>query len=145
MQNQACGARNVLIECHWKQEADALFADGKMSLAQRFGSISKWNSAQRDAKRLAWLKIHGVLLHAWNDQLFTAIALLWASVCLVDLDTSNKKNLMFGRVLIQMSFSNSIARTVELILMVYFILQSPRELAIVGDLVQRNKVDFLLL
>lgn len=53
---------------------------------------------QTNGGKTSWLAIQGVPLHAWNQEVFTAIAKEWEEVLEVEDLTASKDQLFIGRV-----------------------------------------------
>ncbi|KAJ9564765.1 hypothetical protein OSB04_000731 [Centaurea solstitialis] len=43
-------------------------------------NLCRWSEAYREVERITWLKISGVSLHVWKEEVFTSIASKWGQV-----------------------------------------------------------------
>lgn len=76
-------------------------------------SIKDWDPEFVIAERLSWLNVEGVPLHAWNDDNFKKIGSCVGRVILIDNNTSQRKVLDGGRLLVSTELSN-ICKTISL-------------------------------
>lgn len=96
------GGLRVLLECTTTEEAQKALNEGLPTLMNWFNWVCPWSMEKEleRPRRLIWLNISGVPLHAWNGDNFSAIASAFGVVLEVEDWTEGKEQTNIGRVLI---------------------------------------------
>ncbi|PNX93753.1 hypothetical protein L195_g016912 [Trifolium pratense] len=97
------GSNLTLLEGQEEGEVQALLVDAKDWLDQWFREIRPWCPADVDVDRVAWLRIFGIPLHAWNDIFFTQVTKPWGTFMNSDDATNKKLTMDVARILIRTS------------------------------------------
>jgi hypothetical protein len=97
------GANLTLLEGQDEGEVKALVTDAKSWLEQWFKDIRPWSPKEIDHERVAWLRVFGIPLHAWNDLFFTQLLKPWGVYMRCDDGTSRKITMDVARLLIRTS------------------------------------------
>lgn len=64
-------------------------------------------------ERLAWLNVSGVPAHAWKEEVFKGVALMFGSFAFLDECTRNKSRLDIGRVCVTTRVPEIINRVIQ--------------------------------
>ncbi|GLT98270.1 hypothetical protein SLE2022_157820 [Rubroshorea leprosula] len=79
-----------------------------------FVSINPWEKAPEETSRMAWIRISGVPLKAWDERCFQRIGETVGEVQMIHEDIKNKSILWDGRVLILCTEPSRIAKRINL-------------------------------
>ncbi|KAK9291417.1 hypothetical protein L1049_019364 [Liquidambar formosana] len=103
------GGLLVLVEFQ-SEEVMNWYLEQKSWLAQWFSELSKWKPGLQLTDRLVSLSINGVPLHCWTVANFNRIGERFGCVISIDCNTSTKKILDRGRILVSTKFREPISK-----------------------------------
>ncbi|KAK9275447.1 hypothetical protein L1049_022713 [Liquidambar formosana] len=103
------GGLLVLVEFQ-SEEVMSWYLEQKSWLAQWFSELSKWKPSLQLTDRLVWLNISGVPLHFWTVANFNRIGERFGCVISIDRNTSTKKVLDRGKILVSTKFREPISK-----------------------------------
>lgn len=95
------GANLVLLEEMEEGIIPALIEDASDWIHEKFDDIRKWSQSEVDNERLVWVRCHGIPVHAWNNEFFSAIARKFGTFLGVDENTRKNESLDLARILIR--------------------------------------------
>lgn len=81
-----------------------------------FGHLHKWSDVDEKYERGAWIRVYGILAHAWNELFFKLCVSSCGRYIRSDECTLDKARLDFARVLISTSFLEVVNTTAEVII-----------------------------
>ncbi|KAJ9541035.1 LOW QUALITY PROTEIN: hypothetical protein OSB04_027541 [Centaurea solstitialis] len=95
------GGRQVLLKCSNEISMNGIIQNKLHGLHHWIKDLSRWTPGYRNAERLVWIKIYGVPLHGWKENIFTDIAAKWGKVLkTMNCSLEESSNLSWGKVLI---------------------------------------------
>lgn len=80
----ALGSNLVHLESLEEGEMEALIERAREWLATWFLDVRKWCPDDVDDERLTWIRLYGILIHAWNDEFFKYVVFGRAEYVVVD-------------------------------------------------------------
>lgn len=108
------GGNLVLLKTKDNSNVHALLAKTGECLGNVFSKLKPWEPEMVPRVTTGWLRVIGVPVHAWGEEFFHFISQLVGKLVHLDEDTSIKTRLDVGRVLVFVSSSEAINRTMKI-------------------------------
>ncbi|GLU06155.1 hypothetical protein SLE2022_232100 [Rubroshorea leprosula] len=108
------GGRSVLLMERVRGFLMEYMQHNKETFDSWFENIQPWRAAAMQRCRLAWLRISGVPLQAWNDRCFEMVGGTVGEVVMIHDDTRRKAILCDGRVLVLCSDASKVSKSIRL-------------------------------
>ncbi|GLT60494.1 hypothetical protein SLA2020_332580 [Shorea laevis] len=108
------GGCKVLIQSEEKSQTTNFIENEKAQWSKWFGRVKLWGHLTSPEQRLAWIRITGLPLHAWNQKALGKIGNFLGSFIKVDEFTLNKECLDAARILITTSDANQINGAIQI-------------------------------
>ncbi|KAK7274721.1 hypothetical protein RIF29_15818 [Crotalaria pallida] len=108
------GGNWVFIEPVEDEEIQELIKEEENTLNRLFSMFKKWSPSEVAGKRYAWLRIHGVPVHAWEFGFFRSVSNPFGSFEPMDTNTEKRRRFDVARILINTSISDYINRTMRI-------------------------------
>ncbi|GKV50668.1 hypothetical protein SLEP1_g57366 [Rubroshorea leprosula] len=108
------GGRSVLLIEWVRGYLTEYLLQNKETFDAWFDDIQPWRAAYVQRGRLAWLRISGVPLQAWNDRCFEMVGGTVGEVVRIHEDTRRKSILCDGKVLVLCSEAPKVSKTISL-------------------------------
>ncbi|GLT99078.1 hypothetical protein SLE2022_165430 [Rubroshorea leprosula] len=108
------GGRSVLLMERVRGFLMEYMQHNKETFDSWFENIQPWRAAAMQRCRLAWLRISGVPLQAWNDRCFEMVGGTVGEVVMIHDDTRRKAILCDGRVLVICSAESKVSKSIRL-------------------------------
>lgn len=94
------GGLNILLEFGRKNVADAFLRDHSEGWKKWFAWLCPWDVSRIQTQRIVWLKISGVPVHCWDQNIFDVIASRFGRVLIPNECSKEAIDLSHGRVCI---------------------------------------------
>lgn len=83
-----------------QEERDNLLKEEEILKKEWVSYLRNWKDSDHNGRRRIWLSVYGVPLHVWSDQFFKKIGNIFGKIVQIKEETSLRKNLEKGRILI---------------------------------------------
>ncbi|KAJ9536052.1 hypothetical protein OSB04_un000778 [Centaurea solstitialis] len=96
------GGHRILLVFNKVENSRLILTNKNHGLHHWVKNIEKWSIGDRATERLIWIKISGIPLHGWKEEVFESIAKNWGKViCCRNCNLIEYDNLTGGKVLIR--------------------------------------------
>ncbi|KAL4293172.1 hypothetical protein AHAS_Ahas18G0101500 [Arachis hypogaea] len=108
------GETKVLVTFETVEYADEAYKFKMDTLLQVLHRVRRWEETERCVSRKVWLECHGVPLHVWSPETFTAIGGLWGNVLHCPIQTGEGASFRVGRIEVETEEFDTISDWVQL-------------------------------
>ena len=109
MYYQTLGGRNIILHFKSVKSMENLLKNRIHGIHHWVKNLRNWSVGFRAEERLTWLKIVGVPLHAWRQDIFSEIGSRWGHTLeFINCVWEETNHLEFGRVLVATSIRTQI-------------------------------------
>ena len=111
------GVKMMLMQFDGRKDLDSVKKNHQLWWDAMFSKVIKWNPQKVAFRRKVWLKVHGIPLHVWDEQLFKNIGAHFGSFVDFDEVTITRKRLDVAKILVTTDRMGMIDETVKLVVM----------------------------
>lgn len=94
------GADKVFVHSLSDMDVSAVVSEAKPFFDMIFSNLTSWTKTVLPFQRGAWIRLYGILLHAWNENFFTLCVFECGRYLKADNCSLNRERFNYARVLI---------------------------------------------